>query len=69
MGRALPKGGGPRLSTLTRCNYCSLREIKDRYGADKVTLRFTGDGFIQVRVEGEAEPLAWFVALTGACCC
>lgn len=59
---------------MAECNHCSLRQITRRAearGATVTTRQQTlvevglgGDGWIEVRVSDEPEPVAWFTVLT-----
>jgi hypothetical protein len=57
------------MSELTLCNFCTLQGIKVRYGRDKVYIRHSGHGWLEVCIEGRDEPVVWFAALTTQCCC
>jgi hypothetical protein len=57
------------MSELTRCNYCTLQSIKARHGEDQVFIRYNGHGWLEVRIHGKDEPLAWFLILTAHCVC
>jgi len=55
-----------------KCNYCTLQDIKERHGKEKVFFRMsTGkmEGWVEVNVEGKDEPAAYFMELTDHCVC
>jgi len=58
------------MSELTRCNYCSLRAMKERAEARGVTV-IVGheDGWTTARYSDEEEPAAYFLTLSGRCEC
>jgi hypothetical protein len=59
------------MSELTRCNYCTLNNIKARYGVSNVEIRLSqsGDlrGWTEVYVRGKR--VASFMAVTDHCVC
>lgn len=58
---------------MSRCNHCTLQDIKAEHGAENVTTRPEPVGdvrlWIAVRVKGDPEPVALFSALSAHCVC
>lgn len=58
------------MSELTRCNYCSLRDMKERAKKRGVTVIVSRvDGWTTARYSDEEEPAAYFLALSERCEC
>jgi hypothetical protein len=60
------------MSELTRCNYCTYKDIQERYGKEKVSFRLSiGEmrGWVEVNVKGKRKPVAYFMQLTAHCVC
>jgi hypothetical protein len=55
------------MSELTRCNYCSLEDIKRRHPGAEVTTRVE-ERWLRVFIDGEATE-RWFLELTDHCVC
>lgn len=58
------------MSELTRCNYCSLRDMHRRADERGVKVIVSNDdGWVSARFSDSDEPSAWFLQLTSHCVC
>lgn len=57
------------MSELTPCNYDTLRNIKDRYGEENVSTQVGSDGWTDVKVKGQDEPVASLMEVSDHCVC
>lgn len=80
-GSARPHGPGStnlrehRLSELTQCNYCTLKDITLRAADRGATVTVSPDpdprmgGMLAVQASDRDKPSAWFMALSDHCVC
>lgn len=58
------------MSSLTECNYCTLKRMQERAKEGKVDIIMDrADGWITVRYSNEEEPSAYFLELSDHCVC
>jgi hypothetical protein len=59
------------MSSLTRCNRCSLDDMQRRAIAAGVSVILTlePDGWTSARYSDRTEPSSWFLELTESCVC
>ena len=58
------------MSSLTTCNYCVLKRIKEDNKGKEVVVLKTSDKMISLQVFVEGKPLGvWFMALSDHCVC
>ena len=58
------------MSELTKCNHCTLRDMKEN--AEKraaAVILGEDDGWTTARYSDHDEPSAWFLELTDGCVC
>jgi hypothetical protein len=58
------------MSSLTKCNYCVLEQIKASNPGKEVVVLKTGEKMISLQVYVQGKPIGvWFMALSDHCVC
>lgn len=56
------------MSELTRCNYCTLQDVRRRNPGKRVSTRRDEHGWLRVLIDGEPAGIS-FLELTTRCVC